>query len=220
MAYIYLIENVLNNKKYVGKTMFSIEKRWKEHQQDYLKHRCEKRPLYNAMCKYGIENFRISQLEEVNPEIAEEREIYWIKYYNTYENGYNATLGGDGTLRLNYKKILFLFDNTFLTQKEIAQKCNCSEDSVKNIVFQYRDNVNWQKRYINQQKENNLGITGKSVRCIETGDVFPSATQAANWLIQNNKIKSQSSARNRIPKICRKEKGCKSCGGYTWEYID
>lgn len=41
----------------VGKTTTSIEERWKEHCNDCKKERCEKRPLYDAMNKYGVENF-------------------------------------------------------------------------------------------------------------------------------------------------------------------
>lgn len=220
MAYIYLIENEINHKKYIGKTVFPIEKRWKEHQRDCLKRRNEKRPLYNAMVKYGIENFSIQCIEEVEASRAPERESYWIKYYNSYEDGYNATLGGDGKLRINYKQILKYYDETFLSQREIAEKCNCSTDSVKNIVSQYRDNVDWNLRFSYQHKENVLGVQSKTVKCIETGEIFPSATRAAKWLVSNGKVKSENSAKNRIPKICRKEKNCKTCGGYHWEYID
>lgn len=77
--------------------MFSLEKRWKEHCKDYNKARTEKRPLYNAMQKYGIENFRIEKIEECADNIASEREVYWIEKLQTFKNGYNATAGGDGT---------------------------------------------------------------------------------------------------------------------------
>ena len=94
MAYIYQIINDINNKIYVGKTEFSIEKRFKEHCQDAFKRINEKRPLYAAMRKYGIEHFHIELIEETaNPE---EREKFWIAKKDSFKNGYNATLGGDG----------------------------------------------------------------------------------------------------------------------------
>lgn len=46
------------------------------------------------MDKYGIENFSVRQLEEVETSKLDEREIYWIQYYDTYRQGYNSTLGG------------------------------------------------------------------------------------------------------------------------------
>ena len=53
MAYIYKITNDINNKIYIGKTEFSIEKRFHEHCRDAFKERNEKRPLYAATFKYG-----------------------------------------------------------------------------------------------------------------------------------------------------------------------
>lgn len=220
MSYIYVITNQINQKQYVGKTNLSIEKRWKQHQRDTLKYRCEKRPIYEAINKYGVENFKIEELEECLPEIANIQERKWIEQLNTFHNGYNVTLGGDGTQYLDYIKILRFFDETLLTVAEIAKECSCCEDSVKNIVSQYRENINWQKRYNSRpslQLPNNLGITGKTVRCIEEQKDFSSATKAANWLIENKKIKSQAYGRNKIPMACRGERN--TVGGYHWEYI-
>ena len=50
MAYIYEIINDINDKKYIGKTEFSIEKRFKEHCRDAFKEGEEKRPLYILLC--------------------------------------------------------------------------------------------------------------------------------------------------------------------------
>ena len=54
MSYIYKIINDINDKVYIGKTNFSLEKRFREHCQDAFRDRNEKRPLYAAMRKYGI----------------------------------------------------------------------------------------------------------------------------------------------------------------------
>ena len=74
MAFIYKITNDINDKIYVGKTEFSIEKRFAEHCKDAFKRTEEHRPLYNAMRKYGIEHFHAELIEETNS--PEEREIY------------------------------------------------------------------------------------------------------------------------------------------------
>ena len=103
MAYIYKITNDINNKIYIGKTHLNIEQRFKIHCQDSQKVTQEHRPLYAAMRKYGIEHFYIELVEETtNPE---EREIYWINYYNSFKNGYNATLGGDGKQLFSHEQI-------------------------------------------------------------------------------------------------------------------
>ena len=56
------------------------------------------RYLYDAMNKYGYDNFVPSIIEECNDNLLNEREIYWIKFYNTTDKsiGYNMTTGGDG----------------------------------------------------------------------------------------------------------------------------
>lgn len=133
MGYIYLITNKINNKKYVGKTTQSIEKRWQEHISDSKKEKCEIRPLYRAMRKYGIENFSIKKLEKCNIDNLSEREKYWIRYYNTYEEGYNATLGGDGRILLDYDEIIKTYLITH-NASEVARTLNCSIDSVYKIL--------------------------------------------------------------------------------------
>jgi len=64
MSYIYAITNNINGKQYVGKTNFSLQKRFQEHIRDSKQRIKEHRPLYNAFNKYGIENFSIKVLEE------------------------------------------------------------------------------------------------------------------------------------------------------------
>lgn len=133
MGYIYSITNKLNGKKYIGKTVGEIEKRWREHIRDSKKRRCEKRPLYSAMRKYGENNFFVEQIEECSDAKLSEREKYWIQKYNTYKNGYNATLGGDGKIYLDYDEIISLY-NELHSVTEVAKKIGCSKDSVSNIL--------------------------------------------------------------------------------------
>lgn len=118
-------------------------------------------------------------LEECDIDKASEREIYWINYFNSYKNGYNATLGGDGKIYLDYKKILQLIDTTNFSQKEIANFCQCCEDSVRNIAHLYRPDINWYIRSQNNSRKN-LIAQPKKVKCIETQQIFNSITEAQN----------------------------------------
>ena len=97
MGYIYCITNLINSKRYVGKTTNDIHQRFNKHCLDSKRSRCEKRPLYDAMNKYGIENFIVEEIEYVEDNNKlEEQEIFWIKELGTFgKNGYNATIGGD-----------------------------------------------------------------------------------------------------------------------------
>lgn len=107
MAFIYVITNDVNGKPYVGKTNFSLERRFREHIADSKRERCNKRPLYSAMNKYGVEHFHIEQLEECSADDSAEREEYWITKLSTYgHTGYNATRGGDSKNIMIIKKLL------------------------------------------------------------------------------------------------------------------
>lgn len=98
MGYIYKITNKINSKVYIGQTIRTISTRWNEHirKANLLE---DKYPLYKAINKYGKENFIIEELEECSDNLLDEREIYWIHYYNSFNSkmGYNCTSGGKGT---------------------------------------------------------------------------------------------------------------------------
>ena len=110
MGYIYKATNQINGQSYIGQTRISIEDRIKKHincsninnqEADY--------PFHAAIRKYGIDNFKVECLEECNDELLDEKEIYYIKLYNTYQNGYNAALGGSGHQKYNYDEIVNFF---------------------------------------------------------------------------------------------------------------
>lgn len=133
MGYIYLITNNVNGNKYVGKTELSIEERWGQHIKDSKKEKCEIRPLYRAIRKYGVENFSIKEIDTGQGEELNNKEQYWIQHYDTYNNGYNATLGGDGKILLDYDEII----KTYLLNHnaaEVARTLGCSVDSVYKIL--------------------------------------------------------------------------------------
>lgn len=97
MGYIYVIENKINNKKYVGQTT-NPTKRWKKHKIDDVKN--PNLIIGKAFIKYGIENFTFSIIEECPDDMISEKEQYWINKLNTYcknknSLGYNMTKGGE-----------------------------------------------------------------------------------------------------------------------------
>ena len=203
MPYIYKIINDINGKIYIGKTQFSIEKRWKEHCRDYQKDKNKKRPLYAAMRKYGVKHFHISLIEETdNPE---EREKYWIEYYGSFKNGYNATIGGDGRTYLDYDLVYNLFLQG-LNIKQIAEKLNYSINSCRNILHQYgvrQEDI--QKR--GKQSIKKIVIQ-KDRDTQEILNIFPSIQEAYNFLGKRHS--------GHIADVCNKKR--KTAYGYVWEY--
>ena len=103
MASVYTITNLINDHKYVGKTERKPEERWKEH--IYLsKYDPEKMTISTAINKHGKENFKFEVIEECSPEKVNDREIFWISKLNTYNDGYNSTIGGMEMLVLPEKE--------------------------------------------------------------------------------------------------------------------
>lgn len=98
MQGIYKITNKINQKSYIGKSK-NIEERWKQHLRPSSWQREPTKLLYKAFKKYGINNFNFNVLEIINDDYqnkSNQQEQYWINQFNTYQNGYNSTKGGDG----------------------------------------------------------------------------------------------------------------------------
>ena len=215
MGYIYCITNLINNKQYVGKTTYSVERRWKQHCSDYKKLKCANRPLYKAMNKYGIDNFKIEILEQCERGFISEREQYWIKYLKTYHLGYNATLGGDGSLIFDELEIIQLY-NVHKCIKTVASILGCCIDTVSAILksnniciepHYYDSGVINKPKQINQYSLNN-----------EYLQTFDSVQLAAIWLLENNKIKKlNSSVRGHISDVANGK--TKSAYKYIWKYV-
>lgn len=93
---IYLIKNLINNKVYIGKSI-NIHQRISAHINLLNKKSPdENRYLINAWFKYGRENFQYIVLEDIpkDDSLLKERELYWIKFYNSTNRnkGYNLRI--------------------------------------------------------------------------------------------------------------------------------
>lgn len=97
MGYIYKITNKINGHMYIGQTMREPSKRWEHHL--YSATHGSELHFHCAIRKYGWDNFTKEIIEECNDCDLNEREIYWISYYNTFSNPnhYNMTAGGNET---------------------------------------------------------------------------------------------------------------------------
>ena len=213
MAYIYQITNDINGKIYIGKTEFSIEKRFKEHCQDAFKDRNEKRPLYAAMRKYGIEHFHIELIEETdNPE---EREVFWIENKRSFKNGYNATIGGDGKKYIDYDLVISTYKEV-KNAVHVAEMLGIHPDSVYNIL-----KANNISSLYSSENSPNKELQGKICGMFSTNDEllksFSTIKDAARYIIQENISKDNiKGISSHISQVCNGKR--KSAYGYHWKF--
>ena len=200
MAYIYVITNDINGKQYIGKTNDTIKTRFERHLSDSKKRRCEKRPLYSAMNKYGVEHFSIEELEECSSEEAPIREAYWIEKLNTYHYGYNATRGGEGKQIYDYKQIADKYLE-LKNQKETALFFGCSTDTVRLACLEC---------------EVDISHNGKPVAKIDknTGEILQTYPSLSAASIDNS---GTDKNRSLIEDVCQNKKP--SAFGSKWSFI-
>ena len=161
-GYIYCITNTVNGKKYIGQTRTTVEQRWYKHKVDS---KDKDTALYNAMRKYGTENFEIETIFSISDRDIEKikdslnfLEMYFIAKYDTLCNnnkGYNLTKGGDNRsirllrpvkqydLELNYltsyNSILEASIYTDLPYDIISSNCSHKQMSAGSYVFCYEN---------------------------------------------------------------------------------
>lgn len=137
---IYCIKNKINKKQYVGLTTKSSAERWKDHV-NHAKYNSKNMPIARAILKHGKENFEIFVLEEcLNLEKLNEKEIFWITELNTYNEGYNATLGGGASMlgRKHSEETKQKISKAIkgkIRSKETRQKMSKANSGEKNSMF-------------------------------------------------------------------------------------
>lgn len=96
---VYCITNTVNNKKYIGITTQGIYERFRKHKVEA--NNGSDRYLCKALRNYGAESFKIELVDDTasDYETLLKLEQYYIEKYDTFiPNGYNMTVGGEGTV--------------------------------------------------------------------------------------------------------------------------
>lgn len=228
---IYYIKNLVNNKYYVGQSI-NIERRWKDEKKRLSSDKkAWNTHLQNAWKMYGEDNFEFDIIEECLPAQLDDREVYWISFYDSFNSGYNQSAGGGGCRGVKFteehrKKISQSIKNTMNVERlreqreqywsipEKHQECSRRmiewwNDPANKELMSGCNNKNYgQKR--DWWAEKYSGINSSNHKCciqIETGMFYCTITDASNEV---------GVSPGKISRVCSGKQ--KTAGGYHWRY--
>ena len=133
MIGIYKITNQITGEVYIGQSI-RIKQRWREHCINSVNGTTQ---LYQAMRNYGLKNFSFDVIEECDKEKLNEREIYWISYYDSFNKGYNMTPGGSEPSKVNPQEIYDLWGNyiaTYSSQAEAERQTGINRETIGWVI--------------------------------------------------------------------------------------
>jgi group I intron endonuclease len=235
---IYKITNNMNDKCYIGQTIKTIEDRISNHKQSAK--RGENTKFYNAIRKYGWDNFSIEVIATTDTqETLDELETYFIKKYDSVNNGYNMSYGGEIN-PMNSPEVVEKHKKR-MQSPEVRAKISASMKAriaaQGGISDEHRKHVSegLKKFYADGKKPNYKepqhlspehfkalnDAKNKAVKCIDMDGIlvaeFKRVKDAANWWYQNgyNNIKSSDQLNDRIKESATQDKYIR---GLKWIY--
>lgn len=192
MSYTVYMHIFPNGKRYIGITSGDVNDRWANgfgYQSQFV---------FNAIVKYGWDNIKHEILfDGLSKEEAEAKERCLIRQYKSTidEDGYNVDFGGSskGTHSKATREKISASKTGRIVSEETREKQRIAMTPEK-------------KRKMISASVKKCSIP---VRCIETGVVYSSVSQAS---------KETGADKSAITKCCRKIKRYVTSGGYHWEF--
>ena len=172
-GFIYKITNKVNGKSYIGQTIQNVKERFYQHCATKCSQAILNMVIHKAITKYGKSNFTIEVIEEVESANLNDRERYWIRYYDSYNNGYNSTEGGQDGIKL-FKNL----DTESIIRKyksgkslrEIGRLFNVDKQTIKDLLVRNNISLRTTRTYKFSQKDRediikdlSLGLSRKEI---------------------------------------------------------
>ena len=222
---IYCIENIVNNKKYIGQSI-DIDSRWSKHKSELNKGAHDNDYLQKSWNKYGCDNFKFYVLEICDSDKLDERESYYIDLFNSMDRdkGYNLKSGGQNSnyvsseIREKQSDALRKhFEDPEARKRQSLNATNqWSNPEIKKKITG-KNNGMYGKHHTEEAKrkiaEKRIGKPAPKrnttpVVCVELNQTFNDAASAAKILNCQSGV---------ILAVCRGER--KTCCGYHWKFL-
>lgn len=208
-GYIYKIVNDVNDKIYVGETARTLDVRFNEHCFD--KRSTSK--IHKAIKEIGWQHFKIIEIEKVSLDKLYEREAYWVQKYNSFYEGYNGTIDGQGVKSFedtrHYQSVHVIepnlyFDSAESLGRELSELTSWGDkfciNKIRKSLNDKKDFLGYHLEYVtipfervssiddreNWIKNLNIQFAGKHIYCHELDKEFETVGQAARYLLDNN----------------------------------
>lgn len=155
-GFIYKITNTINSKSYIGQTIQNVKERFYQHCATKCSKAVSNMAIHRAIKKYGKSNFTVEVIEEIDSANLNDRERYWIKYYNSYNNGYNSTKGGQDGCKpfkdLDVESIIKEY-NTGKSLRTLGTIFKADKQTIKDLLIRHNVELRTTRTYKLSQKD-------------------------------------------------------------------
>lgn len=155
-GFIYKITNTINGKSYIGQTIQNVKERFYQHCATKCSKAVSNMAIHRAIKKYGKSNFTVEVIEEIDSTNLNDRERYWIKYYNSYNNGYNSTKGGQDSCKpfkdLDVESIIKEY-NTGKSLRTLETIFKVDKQTIKDLLIRHNIELRTTRTYKLSQKD-------------------------------------------------------------------
>ena len=210
---IYKITNLANGKCYIGQSV-DIARRWNDHLNKLKQNKHRNSHLQSAFLMYGAEAFSFEIIEECSVEMLDELERFYIREFNSLDNGYNQESGGNPNKELSAElksRISNTLKGKYAGEKHpLYGKHHTAEAREKISKVQIGRKASAEtKAKMSKARSGKNNPKATAVRCIELNKVWDTQQEAAKELGINQ---------SKISLVCNGLRN--KCGGYHWEFAE
>ena len=161
---IYILTNTITNKVYIGKSA-NANKRLERHLWN-AKDDAYQTNLYRSIRKHGSQSFVMHILESnISAEDIDQLEIEYIAKYDSFENGYNMTLGGEGADTSSSQKFIEAMKRYHANKTPESYASNGMLGKTHTAASKQRQSISQTKAWANatdeQRESRNRKVSGK-----------------------------------------------------------